>query len=186
MFLRPAGRDHEAEAGQGPQEDPGAQGEVATGREGEGQIQGGNHREDAGVKAPLLTIKTVEFHLLSRLLYLGLRCADSTLPLPGTQVCRLHPPFTWDSGVQTPPSLYLGLRCADSTLPLPGTQVCRLHPPFTWDSGVQTPPSLYLGLRCADSTLPLPGTQVCRLHPPFTWDSGVQTPPSLYAKIFLQ
>ena len=89
-------------------------------------------------------------------------CYDSTLPLPGTQVCRLHPPFTWDSGVQIPPSLYLGLRCADSTLPLPGTQVCRFHPPFTWDSGVQTPPSLYLGLRCADSTLPLPGTQVCR------------------------
>ena len=116
-------------------------------------------------------------------------CCFSTLP---SQVCRLHPPFTWDSGVQTPPSLYLGLRCADSTFPLPGSQVCRLHPPFTWESGVQTPPSLYLGLRCADSTLPLPGTQVCRLHPPFTWDSvcrlhppftwesGVQTPPSLY------
>ena len=50
-------------------------------------------------------------------------------------MCRLHPPFTWESGVQTPPSLYLGVRCADSTLPLPGTQVCRLHPPFTWDSG---------------------------------------------------
>ena len=34
-------------------------------------------------------------------LYLGFRCADSTLPLPGTQVCRLPPPFTWDSGVKT-------------------------------------------------------------------------------------
>lgn len=45
-----AGRDHKTEAGQGPQEDSGTQGQVATRRQGEGQIQGGDHRENAGVK----------------------------------------------------------------------------------------------------------------------------------------
>lgn len=51
LFSSPGG-DHKAKAGQGPQEDPGAQGQVSRRWEGEGQIQGGDHREDAGVKRP--------------------------------------------------------------------------------------------------------------------------------------
>lgn len=45
-----AGGHHQAKAGQRPQEDPGAQGQVSRWWKGEGQIQGGDHWEDAGVK----------------------------------------------------------------------------------------------------------------------------------------
>lgn len=38
-----AGGHHQAKAGQGPQEDPGAQGQVSRRWKGEGQIQGGDH-----------------------------------------------------------------------------------------------------------------------------------------------
>lgn len=44
------GGHHQAKAGQRPQEDPGAQGQVSRWWKGEGQIQGGDHWEDAGVK----------------------------------------------------------------------------------------------------------------------------------------
>ena len=37
------GGHHQAKAGQGPQEDPGAQGQVSRRWKGEGQIQGGDH-----------------------------------------------------------------------------------------------------------------------------------------------
>lgn len=45
-----SGGDHQAKAWQGSQEDSWAQGQVPTGTKGEGQIQGGNHWENAGVK----------------------------------------------------------------------------------------------------------------------------------------
>lgn len=50
FFFSFTGGHHQAKAGQGPQEDPGAQGQVSRRWKGEGQIQGGDHWEDAGVK----------------------------------------------------------------------------------------------------------------------------------------
>lgn len=61
-----AGGDHQAKAGQGPQEDPGAQSQVPAGWQGEGQVQGGDNREDARIAAFLIdTIKKLlKFNLL--------------------------------------------------------------------------------------------------------------------------
>lgn len=56
-----AGGDHQAKAGQGPQEDPGEESQVPPGGQGEGQVQGGDNREDARVDGFLIdTIKKTD------------------------------------------------------------------------------------------------------------------------------
>jgi hypothetical protein len=45
------GIHHQANAGHGPKEDPGEESQVLTSKKGEGQIQGRNDGEDAGVEA---------------------------------------------------------------------------------------------------------------------------------------
>lgn len=65
LVLSPGG-DHQAKAGQGPQEDLGEESQVPPGWQREGQVQGGDNREDARVDGFLIdTIKKLlKFYLL--------------------------------------------------------------------------------------------------------------------------